>query len=114
MITKTSIRCTMVGTGETRFFRSVNLAASGLCVSEGAIRHAMREGRPCAGWMCERVPSVYVARMADDGNYYLCELSDGGGGFDVLGDDGGFLPRREIAELWNVTENFYKDKIWKK
>ena len=114
MITKTSIKCTDVGTGETWFFRSVNLAAHGLGVSEGAIRHAMKERRPCAGWVFERVPSVYLARMADDGNYYLCEVSDGGGGFDVMGDDGGFLPRRDVSELWDVTENFYEAKIWKK
>lgn len=107
MITAESIKCTKIGSREARIFRSVNAAATGIGVTEGAIRYAMKkEGRCCKGWVFERVPSVFLVKMADDGNYYLCELADGGGGFDVLGEDGGFLQDQDVAEFWDVTENF--------
>ena len=107
MITVESIKCTRIDTGEAKIFRSVNAAAGGLGVTEGAIRYAMKkEGRSCKGWSFEKVPTVYVVKMADDGNYYLCEAAEGGGGFDVLGEDGGFLQDQDVAEVWDVTENF--------
>lgn len=107
MITRMSIKCTHLDTRETRVFRSVNEAASWIGVTEGAIRYTMRkEGRVCRGWMFEQVPTVCVVRMKDDGNYYVCEVADGGGGFDVLGEDGGYLHGKDAAEVWDVTENF--------
>lgn len=90
-----------------RIFRSMNEAAVCIGVTEGAVRFAMkRKGRSCKGWSFEPVPSVFVVRMKDDGDYYVCERSEGGGGFDVLGDDGGYLREQDVAEVWDVTENF--------
>lgn len=107
MITRSSVKATEVRTGIVRIFRSMNEAAGAIGVTEGAVRFAMkRKGRACKGWSFEAVPSVFVVRMKDDGNYYVCEKSEGGGGFDVLGEDGGYLQSKDVAEVWDVTENF--------
>lgn len=107
MITRFSIKATEVRTGMVRIFRSMNEAATRIGVTEAAVRFAMkRAGRTCKGWSFETVPSVFVVRMKDDGNYYVCEKSEGGDGFDMLGDDGGYLLRKDVAEIWDVTENF--------
>lgn len=107
MITKYSVKASEVRTGMVRIFRSMNEAARELGVTEGAVRFAVkRKGRTCRGWSFECVPSVFVVRMKDDGNYYVCERSEGGDGFDMLGDDGEYLQRKDVAEIWDVTENF--------
>lgn len=107
MITRTSIKCTNVDTGEVKVFRSMNEAAAKIGVTEGAIRYAMKkDGRKCRGWAFEQVPTVCAVRTKDDGNYYLCEVAEGGGGFDVLGEDGGYIPGSDVAEVFDVTENF--------
>lgn len=107
MITRSSVKATEVRTGLVRIFRSMNEAAGWIGVTEGAVRFAMkRKGRTCKGWTFEIVPSVFVVRMKDDGNYYVCERSDGGGGFDMLGEGGGYLQAKDVAEVWDVTENF--------
>lgn len=107
MITRLSVKATEVRTGMVRIFRSMNEVAGELGVSEAAVRFAMkRPGRTCRGWSFERVASVFAVRMKDDGNYYVCERSEGGGGFDMLGNDGGYLQDADVDEIWDITENF--------
>lgn len=106
MKTMSSVKATETSTGSVRIFRSMNEAADRIGVTEGAVRSAIRKGRSCRGWSFELIPSVFVVRMKDDGNYYVCERSEGGGGFDMLGSDGGYLQDRDVAEFWDVTENF--------
>ena len=106
MITRFSILAVNDDTGGRRVFRSANEAAREIGVTEGAVRYALRNGGLCRGWRFDPVPTVVVVRMRDDWNYYVCEVAEGGGGYDMLGEDGGYIQARDVAELWDVTENF--------
>lgn len=105
-MTRKSIKVKEVRSGLTRIFRSPREAAYFIGVTDGAIRYAVQNSSICRGWLVEEVPTVYVVRMKDDGNYYVCEKTEGGGGFDMLGEDGGYLQESDVAEVWDVTENF--------
>lgn len=106
MITMMSIRATKESTGEARVFRSAMEAGREIGVTEGAIRYAMRKGVGCRGWRFEQIQTVCLVKMKDDGNYYVCTPAEGGGGFDMLAEDGEFLPTEGVLEVWDVTENF--------
>ena len=104
------MKATELVSGEVRIFRSPAEAAAIIGVSDTAVRLAVKAGRPCRGWTVEQIPTVCAVRL-EDGNFFLCEVAEGGGGFDILGEDGGYIQRCEVAEVWDVTENMNRVRL---
>lgn len=103
---KTVIMAKNAKTGFRKVFRTIELAAEGLGISDSSISAATIDCRETGGWIVRRVERVYAVHMRAHDEWLLATVNSKGV-FSEYGNATRRISRKEVDDVRDITAGWY-------